>query len=185
MAIFAAILLCLGCLVCVALASAGLPGIWLMALSALLFRMWRPELVDWWVIITVLGIALAAEALEFVAGAVGAKRGGGSGRAAIGAVVGGIIGAILGTVVIPIPLLGTILGSALGSGLFAVGFELTLRPTLESAPRAPGHMGRVGYSAFIGRLVATVIKSVFAVIAAVVISTVAVISAFWPAAATV
>lgn len=185
MAIFAAILLCIVCLVCIALTSASLPGIWLMALSALLFRLWRPELVDWWVIIAVLAIALLGEALEFIAGAVGAKRGGGSGRAAIGAVIGGIIGAILGTVVIPIPLVGTILGSALGSGLLAVAFELTLRPSLESTPRAPGHMGRVGSSAFVGRLVATVIKSVLAVVAAVLLSAVAVIGAFWPATATI
>lgn len=182
MAILAAILLCTACLMGVLLAAAGLPGIWLMGLCALLIRLWRPELLEWWVIISVLGIALLAEALEFVAGAVGAKRGGGSGRAAVGALIGGVIGAIFGTVLIPIPLVGTILGSAIGSGLLAVGFELTLRPSLESPPRARGHMGRVGSSAFVGRLVATVIKSVFAVVAAVLISTVAVVSAFWPSA---
>lgn len=182
MAILASILLCLACLACAILAAAGLPGIWLMGLFAILVRLWRPELVEWWVIFAVLGLALTAEVLEFVAGAVGAKRGGGSSRAAVGALVGGVVGAIMGTVLIPIPLVGTILGSALGSGLLAVAMELTLRPTLESAPRGPGHMGRVGSAAFIGRLVATVIKSVFAVVAAVLISAVAVISAFWPSA---
>lgn len=184
MAIFAAILLSAVCLLCILLASVGLPGIWLMGMAALLTRLWRPELVDGWVILTVLGLALVAEALEFVAGAVGAKRGGGSGRAAVGALIGGVAGAILGTVVIPIPLVGTILGSAIGSGLGAVAFELTLRPTLESPPRASGHMGRVGAAAFVGRLVATVIKSVFAVVAAVLVSAVAIIGAFWPSAAT-
>ncbi len=178
MEILAAVILCFICLIGVLLAAVTLPGIWLMALGALLMRLWVPDLVPWWVIITALGLAVAAEALEFIAGAVGARRGGGSKRSAVGAVIGGVIGAILGTVLIPIPLVGTILGSALGSGILAVGLELTLQPLPDAAPRETGHMRRVGSSAFIGRLVATVIKSIFAVVTGVLISTVAVIAAF-------
>lgn len=178
MAMLAAILLCLACLIGAIMAVVGLPGIWFMALCALLMRLWRPDIMDWSVIWIALGLALAAEAAEFFAGAVGARQGGGSARAAAGALIGGILGALFGTVLIPIPLVGTVLGSAIGSGIGAVALELTLKPPPEAAPRGPGHIQRVGAAAFVGRLVATVIKAVFGMATGALISLAAVISAF-------
>ncbi len=177
MALLAAISLCVVCLMCVALAAAGLPGIWLMGLAALSMRLWKPELAEWWVIGATLGIALVGEILEFVAGAAGARKAGGSKRAALGAIVGGVVGAIAGTVLIPVPLAGTILGSALGSAGGAVGMELTLRRMPGEAPRVAGHHRRVGTAAFVGRLAATVIKVVLAMVAGTLVSAGAVIAA--------
>ncbi len=177
MTLLAASSLCLVCLGCVALAAAGLPGIWLMGLAALSMRLWRPELAEWWVIGATLGIALVGEVLEFVAGAAGARKAGGSKRSAMGALVGGVVGALAGTVLIPIPLVGTILGSALGSAAGAVGLELTLPKSPGVARLGAAHHGRIGIAAFVGRLAATLIKVVLAMAAGTMVSAAAVIAA--------
>ncbi|MDX2116533.1 MAG: DUF456 domain-containing protein [Planctomycetota bacterium] len=147
----------------VALTLLGLPGIWLMVLAALGVEAWRPELLSWTAIGTAAGLALAAEVAEFLAGAVGARKAGGSRRAALAAVAGGIVGGLVGTVAIPIPVVGTVLGAALGSGLAAAVGELTLEGKTLRDVRA------VGVGAFIGRLLATVIKTMFAVATAAVL----------------
>lgn len=141
----------------VVLTLVGLPGTWLTLLVSVVIKFWRPELIDWPAIGIAGGLCVLAELAEFAAGAVGAKRVGGSPRSAIGAIVGGLFGAILGTFLIPIPLVGTVLGASIGAGVCAAAMELTLTDkTLAQA-------GRVGTGAFIGRLLATVFKTMFAV----------------------
>ncbi len=165
----AGIILSLGCLIGVALTVLGLPGTWLMVLGALGVEAWRPELLSWGAIITAATMALLAEVAELAAGAVGAKKAGGSKRSAIGAIVGGILGGIVGTFAIPIPIVGTVLGAALGSGAAAAFMELSVEG------RSSAQIRRVGWGAFIGRLVATVLKTAFAVmIAAVLVASVCV-----------
>jgi hypothetical protein len=160
----AASILAVVCLAGVALTLATLPGTWLMVLAALGVEAWRPELLSWDAIIAAAVLAFLAEVAEIAAGAVGAKKAGGSRRAALGAIAGGLLGAILGTVLLPIPLVGTVLGAAVGSGLAAAALELTVEGRTSRDIRA------VGAGAFIGRLVATVLKTMFAVAIAAVIT---------------
>lgn len=172
----AASLLTIVCLVGVALTLLSLPGIWLMALAALLVEWWQPAALSWGAIIACVLIALLGELLEFIAGAIGAAKAGGSKRAATGAIVGGIVGGIVGTVLIPIPLVGTILGGAIGSGLLALAMEMTVKLRTDGTEKLPGHHRRVATGAFIGRLAATVLKGACAVAAALVL----IVSAFVP-----
>jgi len=172
----AASLLTIVCLVGVALTLLSLPGIWLMALAALLVEWWQPEALSWGAIIACVVIALVGELLEFIAGAIGAAKAGGSKRAATGAIVGGIVGGIAGTVLIPIPLVGTILGGAIGSGLLALAMEMTVKLKSDGTEKARGHHRRVATGAFVGRLAATVLKGACAVAAALVL----IVSAFVP-----
>lgn len=141
-----------------------LPGIWFSLAVAAACWLWRPELFAWETLVAVLVIGVVAEVLELVASAAGAAKMGGTKRGAIGSVIGAFIGAIGGTFVIPIPVVGTILGGALGAGIGALVFE-----------RHGGRMGwkdsmKVGSGAAAGRLVATLMKTGFALLAAVILT---------------
>jgi uncharacterized protein YqgC (DUF456 family) len=151
------------CVLCAFAVLVGLPGIFAMGLVALIVEWVAPELMSWWAIGGILGIAVLGEVIETLAGSLGAKAKGASNRAMFAAAVGGIAGAILGTFLIPIPVVGTVLGSALGAGLAAVGMELTLVDR-----RSVKHLGGVGAATAIGRLFAVVIKGVLAALACLV-----------------
>ena len=140
----------------VALALIGLPGTWLILLVGVIVEFIRPETFSWWTIGAGASLAIGAEIAEFVAGAVGAKKAGGSTRAIAMAVVGGIVGAIVGTFVIPILIVGTIAGAAIGSGVCAMLAELTV------GGRTIADAGKVGGGAAIGRTLATIFKAGFA-----------------------
>ena len=137
----------------------GLPGIWLLVLASAGLKLWMPEMIAWWQIGTLVGIAAVGEIVEFVASSAGATKAGGSRWGAIGALVGGIAGAIIGTPIVPVA--GTILGGAIGAGLGAIGCELII------GEQTVGNSLRIGRGAAIGRLVATVAKTALSVIAAV------------------
>lgn len=164
-----------------------LPGIWLMAAAALLVELWRPDVLSWWTIGAAIGFALGAEIVETIASAAGARKAGGSKRAAVAAIIGAIAGALLGTVIIPIPLVGTLLGAVVGAGLLATVFELTKTQPFElerlveeadaPAPSASqirwrkyGHVMRVGRGAAVARLWALIIKLAFAAASAVLLT---------------
>lgn len=136
-----------------------LPGIWLMLLTALLCQWWQPGMFSWWTLGVVALLAVLAEVGEFLAGAAGAAKQGGSKTGMVAATVGGIIGAILGTPFFP--LAGTILGGVVGAGLGAAIAEggIKRRPMAEWRAIASG--------AATGRLVSTVVKTAFAIPAAV------------------
>ncbi len=154
----------------------GLPGIWFMIVLAVaheLFAGWWLGIPGDWFSWTAIGIAvviaLGAEAVEFLAGAAGAKAGGASTWGMIGALIGGIAGAIGGTVFIPIPIIGTLAGAMLGAALGAICGELvgggrSLKDSLAPAAGAAG-----------GRLIGTLAKLPFAVAAWLVL----VVGAFW------
>lgn len=91
--------------------------------------------------LVVIGVlALLAHVLDFVAGSLGAKRYGASGRAVLGAAIGAFVGLFFG-------LLGVLLGPFVG----AVLGELSVRPDLAAA-------GRAGYGATLGMIVGTAAK---------------------------
>jgi len=144
-------------LVGIALALIGLPGTWLILLVGVIVEFVRPGTFSMWTIGAGGALAIGAEIAEFAAGAVGARKAGGSKRAVILAVVGGLIGAIVGTFVIPVPIVGTIAGAGIGSGACAMLAEMTVDgSTILGA-------GKVGGGAAIGRTLATVFKAGFAV----------------------
>ncbi len=105
----------------VALIPIGLPGTWLqVAVVGLVTLVAGGAWLGWGWTALCAGLALAAELAELLAGPWGAKRFGGSSRAAWGALAGGLVGA-LGSG-IPIPIAGAIL---------AVGTTVLIAQTLR------------------------------------------------------
>lgn len=141
----------------------GLPGTWLQVLGLAGFA----ALTDFAVvgavpIAAVLALAAAGEVVEFVLGGRYARKYGGSTRAAWGAILGGLVGAFVG---VPVFLVGSVIGAFAGAFAGAALLEMTRSPDARAALR-------VGWGAFLGRLVATAAKSAIGVaIAAVALLT--------------
>jgi uncharacterized protein YqgC (DUF456 family) len=93
-----------------------LPGMWLMVLVTAVLKWWQPGyvLVSWTVLGVAAGLAALGEVVEFVLGAAGSRRAGGSTRAAALAILGSLIGGIMGTA-LPVPIVGTLIGACLGA----------------------------------------------------------------------
>ncbi len=138
-----------------------LPGTWLMLLATGLVAWWQwdglPEqrLIGWWVLASLLALAVLGEIVEAVAGALGARKAGGTKRGALLAIVGGIAGAIAGTFLIPIPIIGTLLGAALGAGAMSMLGD-------KWAGRSYGDAFRAGRGAAVGKFAGSVGKLVIA-----------------------
>ncbi|MCE9557202.1 MAG: DUF456 domain-containing protein [Planctomycetes bacterium] len=139
----------------------GLPGNWLNVVATLVYALLIPPTagrvsVGWIVVAAVIGLALLGEVIEFVAGAAGAKKAGGSRRGAVLALVGGLVGAIVGMFVgIPIPVVGSILAALLFAGVGSLAGAI-LGETW--AGRDAQHSWEVGKAAFWGRLLGTLGK---------------------------
>ncbi len=139
----------------------GLPGNWLMIAAAagyvLLVPAGSPVAMGWMTVVVLLVLASIGELLEFLAGALGVTRAGGSRRGALFALAGSIAGGVVGLFVgLPIPIVGPLLGAVLlaGAGAFAgavVGERGRGRRLDESL--------KIGEAAFWGRLLGTVAKS--------------------------
>jgi uncharacterized protein YqgC (DUF456 family) len=118
-----AALFALAALACLGLVPIGLPGLWAMLalafgvqlFDAIPFTGHAPIHFGWTLLGVCVAIAAAAEVVEAVAGAAGAKAGGATRRGMVGAFVGGIAGAIFFTPLIPIPIVGTLAGGLVGS----------------------------------------------------------------------
>lgn len=141
----------------------GLPGTWLQVLGLVAFA----ALTDFSTvgavpIVIVAVLTLLGEVIEFTLGGRYARKYGGSRRAAWGAILGGLVGAFVG---VPIFLVGSVIGAFVGAFAGAALLELTRSPDARAAMR-------VGWGAFIGRLVATAAKSAIGVaIAAIALLT--------------
>jgi uncharacterized protein YqgC (DUF456 family) len=136
-------------LVAVVFVLAGLAGLVLPALpgSPLLFlgllaAAWAEDFlyVGTWTLIVLGFIAVLAYAVDFAAGAFGARRFGASTRSVIGAAIGAVVGLFFG---IPGLLVGPFVGAVIG--------ELTARPDILAA-------GRAGLGATIGLVLGTAAK---------------------------
>lgn len=149
-------LLGLGCLLLVVL---GLPGTWL--LLAIAFAI---ELADAWLlpgegVVTFgwellalgAGLALVGELLETIAGAAGARFGGGTRRGMVGAFVGGLLGAVL--LAPAVPILGMLIGAMLGAFAGAFVGEAT-----GPEARSRAHNLRAALGAAVGKLGGTIAK---------------------------
>ncbi len=130
----------------------GLPGTWLMVLFPVLLKWWQPGqlMVSWTVLGVAAGLAVLAEVLEFVLGAAGSRRTGGTTRGAVLAIVGSIVGGIMGTA-IPVPLVGSLLGACLGAFAGALLGNLSAGRTLFQSLAA-------GRGAAVGQFWGTVVK---------------------------
>lgn len=147
----------------------GLPGTWVQVAGAGLYGYLTGfETVGWPTILVLLALAVVGEVVEFVLGGKYARKYGGSRRAAWGAILGGFVGALLGT---PVPIVGNVIGAFVGAFAGAAILELTTGKDWRN-PEWRAAM-RVGWGAFVGRLVATAAKSAVGV----AIAAVAVVSA--------
>ncbi len=100
------------------------------------------------------GLFVLGEAVEFVAGMLGAKRRNASGRAVAAALVGGVAGAVAGSVVLPV--LGTVAGAV--AGAFGLSYAAEYSKTGDREKAA-----RVARGAAAGLLVGTLFKLAVAV----------------------
>lgn len=107
---------------------AGLPGNWLMIGSAtLLWYVYRGDrdVFHWGTFVAVIAIAAVGEIIELCAGAMGARKFGGTWYGSVGALAGGLIGAVAGTIFLAfIPIIGTIAGAVGGAFLGATTMEM-------------------------------------------------------------
>lgn len=127
----------------------GMPGLWVMVASAVVYNMIVPGDPIGWVTLVAVGVlALVAELLEFTLSGRYARKYGGSRRAGWGAILGGIVGAMVG---FPVPIIGPIIGAFVGSFVGALIAELT-------GGASPGDATRVAKGALIGRVVSTMLK---------------------------
>ncbi|MFP6907200.1 MAG: DUF456 domain-containing protein [Verrucomicrobiota bacterium] len=146
------------------LALVGLGGTWIMVGVSVLYAWLIPEAspfqLGWAAVISLGVLAGLGELIEFLAGALGAKKAGGSRRSIalslVGSVFGSLLGAIAGTAVLPI--IGTLMGAILCAGLGAMGGSILgerwkgkeFKDSIET-----------GKSAFWGRVLGAVGKTLF------------------------
>jgi uncharacterized protein len=127
----------------------GLPGLWIMVATAVVYNMIVPDDPIGWVSLIAVGVlALVAELLEFSLAGRYARKYGGSRRAGWGAILGGIIGAMVG---LPVPIVGPVLGAFVGSFVGALVAEFTGGASASDATR-------VAKGALLGRVVSTMLK---------------------------
>lgn len=127
----------------------GLPGLWVMIASAVVYDLvvgGNP--IGWFTLICVGLLGLVAEIIEWTLSGKFARKYGGSKRAAWGAVIGGTLGAVLG---FPVPIVGPLVGAFVGSFIGALVGEVSSGSTHGAATR-------VAWGALVGRVAATAIK---------------------------
>ncbi len=141
--------------ICVLLVALQLPGTWTLLGLALVIELGdslyltagQAETFGWEVLILCLILALLGEVIEFIAGAVGVKKGGGTKRGVVGSLAGGIVGFFLFAPLFAfLPLFGPLLGALLGTFVGAFLGELSApRSRAEDAlkPAAWATLGRV------------------------------------------
>lgn len=173
--------------VCVLGVVAQLPGTWVLLVLAVGVewsdRLWRPvddpTTFDTRLLVGCLVLAVLGELLEFVAGALGLKRGGGSRRGLWGSLLGGLAGLFLFTPLFAfVPFLGTFLGVLLGTFGGALVGELTHQRRLAPDGPMAGHARaalRPALWAALGRILGTTGKVAVAVAMWLTLA----VSAFW------
>ena len=162
MSIVWALLLVLIVLVGWLLTLLGMPGNWLIVSAVVVYILLIPATsgaaIGWGVAVLLVCLAGFGELIEFLAGALGVAKAGGSRRGAMLALMGSMIGAIVGLFIgIPIPVIGPVISALLLAGLGAfvgavLGEQWKGRDLNESC--------RIGHAAFWGRLLGTAAKTV-------------------------
>ncbi len=141
----------------VVLVSMSLPGTWtiLLATALLAWFRWEERLFGPVTLMVLASLGVLGEILELVAGALGAKKAGGTAWGAVGAMVLGVVGGIAGTFYLPV--IGSILGAASGAFAGALLGERLRGRSVEAA-------AATGRGAFVGRLLGSLLKVGIAVV---------------------
>jgi uncharacterized protein YqgC (DUF456 family) len=165
-ALFYYLLQCFGSFIGLVLITIGIPGQFLPGIVALIVWSLGLDADDAAIryrgfeALILLGLAVAAEIVEFLSGLVGGKSAGSSRRGAIGAILGGFCGGICGNIVFP--LIGGIFGILVGTGVGAyMGEKSALAKANEGALAAEDPDGKalkVGIASLIGRALGLVVK---------------------------
>lgn len=112
----------------------GLPGNMIIVLTAVGYGYYNEfQQVSYFVLAIVGGLFVLSEVIEFVAGALGAKKEKASKRAIIAAFLGTFAGGIGGTLILPI--IGSIIGALVGAFASAALAEYTKEKDEEQAKR--------------------------------------------------
>ncbi len=151
-----------------ALTLIGLPGTWFIIALALLAQWAAHDTFNWWTLGVCLVLAIVGEIVEFAAGAVGTRQGGGTRSAGVGALIGGVVGAIAGAAFPPV--IGAIIWGVVGAGVGAIIGEFS-----TGNRHWRSHM-TIGSAAATGKAVGTVIKTAIAIL----IYAMVVVAAFVP-----
>jgi hypothetical protein len=125
-----------------------LPGLALIAVGAVVHKLILPEFLSWWVVGTVIVLAVVSTAVDLVGSLAGAKWGGASRAGLVGAALGLIIG-------LPFSPFGLILGPMIGA--FAAEILFARRGT-DAAVRS-------GLGAGLGLAISTVVRTCLALVA--------------------
>ncbi|MDO8500676.1 MAG: DUF456 domain-containing protein [Gemmatimonadaceae bacterium] len=143
------VLLTLVLLLSLVLIALGLPGLWVMIASAVVYNLVvGTDPIGWFTLVGVGVLALIAEYIEFTLSGKYARKYGGSRRAGWGAMIGGMAGAFIG---VPVPIVGPLIGAFVGSFAGALLGELSVGSTGAVSARA-------AKGALVGRVVATAMK---------------------------
>ncbi len=156
-----AILLMVILLIAWVLTLLGMPGNWVMVVAVALFVLLVPEqsavAIGWGVVVALLLLAALGELLEFLAGAIGVTKAGGSKRGAVLALLGSLAGGIIGLFVgVPIPFVGSIVAVVLFAGLGALAGAVLGE---QWRGRSLDQSWQIGKAAFWGRLLGTLAKT--------------------------
>lgn len=149
----------------------GLPGNWLMVAATALYSWLTPSTrithISWTTVLVLLLFAVLGELAEFAASMWGARRVGGSRRAAVFSLLGSLLGALVGgTLGVPLfPVLGPPVAAVLGG---AVGAMIGASFAEHTRGETSGQSLRVGKAAFVGRLLGTGVKTLVATVMALV-----------------
>jgi uncharacterized protein YqgC (DUF456 family) len=149
----------------------GLPGNWIIVVAAALYAWLFPGdsrlALSWSTVAALALLAVVGEVVEFVAGAMGVTKAGGSRRGAVMALAGSLVGGVIGLFVgVPIPVVGSLAAAILFGGLGALvgafigeswkgqDFDTSLQ---------------IGRAAFVGRVLGTLGKLIVGAVMLVVL----------------
>lgn len=149
-----------------------LPGNWCIVLATVLFaafvRYGSDPGVNWWVVAAITLLAVVGEGVEFLAGAAGAAKQGGSRRGMALAITGSMIGSLCGAFAgVPVPVIGPMIG-ALGGG--AAGAFAGAYVGEAWKGKTSGEMLAISKAALLGRLLGTVGKLAIGMIMVVIVA---------------
>ena len=140
------------CFAGVVLSCVSLSGTWLVVAGTIIAVLLRGGAFPGWEIVVIFAVLSAlVEAGEFMAGAWGVKRRGGSKLAGVMAVVGGMFGLVVGGLLIPLPVVGSLLGMLAGSFGLVFAVERCRTETADGA-------ASVAWGAVLGRVFMVLVK---------------------------
>ncbi len=132
-----------------------LPGNFVILLAAVVYGFYEGfSRFDAGFLFALAGLFVLGEAVEFVAGMLGAKRQNASARAVLATLAGGVAGALAGSVVLPV--LGTVAGAVVGAFVLSYAAEYSKTGDREKS-------ARVARGAAAGLLAGTLFKLAVAV----------------------